>query len=95
MPSYLYICRLCAREREIRHAAKAHKRFTCLECGAVMSKKPVAFAVNWNGLKPSEEVERSPAAREWLDNLPQLRDEFAEKKEKHVRRTEHDTKKGA
>jgi putative FmdB family regulatory protein len=52
MPSYLYKCRLCAREQSVIHSM-AYEIPPICDCGGKMHKVPQATRVNWGGLPPS------------------------------------------
>jgi hypothetical protein len=81
MPNYLYRCP-CG-DREIIHSMKQETAVIC-ENGHTMHRVPQLTRVNWVGLK-----ELAPVTKNWLADLPRLRDEFAAKKETHVERTNY------
>lgn len=81
MPSYVYRCP-CG-DREITHSIKQETAVLC-ENGHTMYRVPQLTMVNWAGLK-----ELASATKNWLADLPRLRDEFARKKENHINGTRY------
>lgn len=87
MPSYLYKCRACGAAEHWTHGAKVYPQIECPECGAWMHKAPQAVNVTWGGPPPSA-GDKHPLVEKLNATLDQRRDEFARKKEAHVKRTE-------
>lgn len=88
MPSYLYKCPACGNQEYWTHGMMIEAQISCSQCGEEwMQKKPQRAAVNWNGPPPSAGG-KHPLVQELNATLPQRRDEFARKKEAHVKRTE-------
>jgi hypothetical protein len=48
-----------------------------------MWRVPQAVAINWNGLPPHREHERSPAVQSMIDNAPANRDKYLETHKEH------------
>ena len=81
MPTYEYICE-AGHTVEIVEPMDYGVERICLVCQDPMWRKPSMPAVNWNGLRPSAEPQRSPAIQDMINNEDRNRDRYIEKKEK-------------
>lgn len=88
MPEYVYRCASCQETKEVAHSMFSGIPIMCERCGSRMHKVPQATAVNWNGPSPSAGG-LHPLVKDLNETLPQRQDEFAAKKEAHVKRTEN------
>lgn len=71
MPTYVYADRN-GHERIVIHGMSANPVITCQKCAAIMHRRPQIVAVNWNGLPPHLEGERSPAVNKLINReLPE------------------------
>ena len=92
MPVYVYRCRKCGQDVEVvQTMAQLDGVSPVCDCGGRMERVPQAVNVNWLGARPSD-GEPNPLITNWLNNVPRLKDEFAEKKEAHLKREELERK---
>jgi len=80
MPTYLYKCEHCGLIRTTKHGAYESPKVYCDECNGEMHRKPVPFAVNWNGNKPSDGG-ITDAVKQLEADAPRRRDKVAEYKD--------------
>ena len=83
MPEYLYRCPE-RHESEVTHRMLYSTGIVC-ECGLSMRRVIQASRINWNGNKAVGGT--SPVVQTMIDEAPRKRDEFAERKAKHVKET--------
>ena len=81
MTTYAYKCRQCETVREINHSMFDSISPVCQDCGAKMHRVIMSVNVNWNGVRPHEEHNVNPIAKDLLDNADRNRDEYLAKKE--------------
>ena len=79
MPEYTYACKE-GHEREITENMISQHDHYCLECMALMWRKPQMPAVNWSGLRPSQ-GELAPLIQDMVDNEDENRANFIKRKE--------------
>ena len=82
MPVYQYMDQN-GHEMSVKHSMTQSPVISCPICQSSMWRKPQAVAVNWNGLPPHRQHERSPEVQSMIDNAPANRDRYQELHKEH------------